>query len=78
MNSLLVNNADIVITMDAGRSKIHGGGLFVRDHVIEQLGTNDELPTVADQVIDATGMAILPGLVNTHHHFFQSLFSEFH
>ena len=74
MDSLLVNNADIVITMDSGRPKIYGGGLFVRDHVIEQLGTNDELPTVADQVIDATGMAILPGLVNTHHHFFQSLF----
>ena len=38
MSTLLVNNADIVITMDAQRRKIRGGGLFVRDNVIEQIG----------------------------------------
>ncbi len=74
MSTLLVANADIVITMNAQRQKIHGGGLFVRDNIIEKIGRSEELPKEADQVIDATGLALLPGLVNTHHHFFQSLF----
>lgn len=74
MSTLLIKNANIVITMDDQRRKIRGGGLLVRDNIIEQVGSTDELPQDADEVIDATGMAILPGLVNTHHHFFQSLF----
>lgn len=74
MSTLLIKNASIVITMDDGRRKIPGGGLFVRDNIIEQVGPTAQLPPVADEVFDATGLAILPGLVNTHHHFFQSLF----
>jgi 8-oxoguanine deaminase len=73
MSTLLVKNADILITMDNRRRKIRGGGVFVRDHLIEQVGPTEELPTEADEVLDATGLAVLPGLVNTHHHFFQSL-----
>ena len=74
MGTLLVKNADVVITMDDRRRQIHGGGIFVRDNVIEHIGPTDDLPGEADEVIEAKGMAILPGLVNTHHHFFQSLF----
>ncbi|MCB0163362.1 MAG: 8-oxoguanine deaminase, partial [Anaerolineae bacterium] len=69
MGTLLVKNADVVITMDDRRRQIHGGGIFVRDNVIEQIGPADELPDEADQIIDAKGLAILPGLINTHHHF---------
>lgn len=74
MTTLLIKNADVVITLDDRGRKIRNGGLFVRDHLIEQVGPTAELPTEADEVLDARGMAILPGLVNTHHHFFQSLF----
>ncbi len=74
MSSLLVKNADVVITMDPQRRKIHAGGLFVRDGIIQQIGRENELPAEADVVIDAHNLAILPGLINTHHHFFQSLF----
>lgn len=74
MSTLLVKNADIVITLDDQGRKLRGGGLFVRDNVIEQVGPSEALPAEADEVIDATGLAVLPGLVNTHHHFFQSLF----
>ncbi|MDZ4159066.1 MAG: amidohydrolase family protein, partial [Anaerolineaceae bacterium] len=73
MSTLLVKNAEIVITMDGYHRKIHRGGIYVKDNVIEQVGTNEELPENADKIIDASGLAILPGLINTHHHFFQTL-----
>lgn len=73
MSTLLLKNADLLITMDGARRRIADGGLFVRDHVIQQVGHSAELPTEADRIIDARGMVILPGLVNTHHHLYQTL-----
>lgn len=73
MSTLLVKNADVIYTLDAKRRTIHNGGIFVRDNVIEQVGPTEELPAKADEVIDAGGMAVLPGLINTHHHFYQTL-----
>jgi cytosine/adenosine deaminase-related metal-dependent hydrolase len=43
------------------------------DNVIQQVGPTERLPTTAEQVIDAQDMVILPGLINTHHHFYQTL-----
>jgi cytosine/adenosine deaminase-related metal-dependent hydrolase len=59
--------------MDAARREIRDGALFVRDNVIVQVGATSELPATADRVIDARGMIVLPGLVNTHHHLYQTL-----
>jgi cytosine/adenosine deaminase-related metal-dependent hydrolase len=59
--------------MDAQRREIAGGAVFVRDNVIEAVGRSDELPASADRVIDASGQIVIPGLVNTHHHFYQTL-----
>ncbi len=73
MSTLLIKNADALITMDDQQRQFRGGGVFIRDNVIEQIGPSAELPATADQVIDAKGMAILPGLINTHHHFYQTL-----
>ena len=73
MTTLLVKNARVVVTHDADHRQIYGGGLFVRDQVIEKVGKTEELPQEADTVIDARGLAITPGLVNTHHHFYQTL-----
>lgn len=73
MPTLLLQHADVLVTMDASRREIRDGALFVRDHVIEQVGTTSELPATADRVIDARGMIVLPGLVNTHHHLYQTL-----
>ncbi|GAC1546602.1 MAG: 8-oxoguanine deaminase [Candidatus Velthaea sp.] len=47
--------------------------MFVRDGVIEAVGPAAGLPAFADRVIDARNLVVLPGLVNTHHHFFQTL-----
>jgi len=73
MATLLVRNAHTLVTMDPARREIAGGGLFARDGFIEQVGPTADLPTEAAQVVDATGMLLLPGLVNTHHHLYQTL-----
>jgi cytosine/adenosine deaminase-related metal-dependent hydrolase len=73
MSTLLLKNAALLITMDEGRRRIEQGGLLARDNVIEMVGPSSELPQEADRVIDASGMVVLPGLVNTHHHLYQTL-----
>lgn len=72
MTSLLVKNA-YVVTMDDHQREIPDGGLFIQDGLIHQVGATNELPATADQVLDLNGHVILPGLVNTHHHFYQTL-----
>lgn len=73
MTTLLVKNATLLATMDDADTRWADGGLYVTDGVITQVGPTAELPESADRVIDAREMIILPGLVNTHHHFFQNL-----
>ncbi|MFT7220079.1 MAG: 8-oxoguanine deaminase [Candidatus Azotimanducaceae bacterium] len=74
MSTLLISHSDAVITQDAAHRIIRDGSIFVRDNIIEAVGPAATLPATADVVIDARGLILLPGLVNTHHHFFQSLF----
>ena len=71
--TLLIRNARVLVTMDDERREIANGAVFVRDNVIEQVGPSDQLPQDADEVIDASGHVVMPGLVNTHHHMYQSL-----
>jgi cytosine/adenosine deaminase-related metal-dependent hydrolase len=73
MPTLLVRNAHVLVTMDAQHREISGGGLFATDGVITEVGPTDDLPTYADEVVDARDRLVLPGLVNTHHHLYQSL-----
>ena len=73
MPTLLIKNATLLVPMDDARQRIPDGGLFIEDHAIRQIGPTAGLPASADQVIDASGMVLLPGLTNTHHHLYQSL-----
>lgn len=73
MPTLLIKNTVLLVTMDGQRREIPGGGLFIRDGFIEQVGPSFDLPDTADEVIDLSGHIVLPGLVNTHHHFYQTL-----
>jgi cytosine/adenosine deaminase-related metal-dependent hydrolase len=89
MPTTLLKHADLLVTMEptAGSTesralhhrarrqvrRIPDGGLFVRDNVIEQVGPTAELPADADHVINARGLIVLPGLVNCHHHLYQTL-----
>ena len=70
---LLIKHARVVVTMDEQRREINDGAIFVRDNVIEQVGPSSELPQSADEVINAANHVVIPGLVNTHHHMYQSL-----
>ena len=73
MSTLLLKHADLLVTMDDAHRRIPDGGLYVRDNVIVQVGPTAELPAEADVVLDAQGMIVLPGLINTHHHLYQTL-----
>jgi 8-oxoguanine deaminase len=72
MTTLLIKNA-YVVTMDDRGTEISAGGLFIRDGFIEQVGPTPELPGSADEVLDLSNHLLVPGLVNTHHHFYQTL-----
>ncbi len=73
MTTLLVKNVSLLVTMDPSRREIAGGGLFIRDGFLEKVGPMAGLPETADEVLDLKGCIVLPGLVNTHHHFYQTL-----
>lgn len=66
----LIKNADVVVTMNAGREELAGASVLVVDGEITAVGYD---LGVADNIIDAQGCVVTPGLINTHHHLFQSL-----
>ena len=72
MTTLLIKNAHL-LTMDDHQTELSDGGLFIRDGFIEQVARTTDLPKTADEILDLTGHVLLPGLVNTHHHFYQTL-----
>jgi 8-oxoguanine deaminase len=71
--SLLIRDATLVATVDDRRRELPGGSVLVRGDRIEAVGPAADLPRTADEVIDARGHLVVPGLVNTHHHMYQSL-----
>lgn len=71
MSTLLVRNAHVLVTMDG--QEIEGGGIYAVDGWIEAVGRGSDLPTSADEVVDLSGHVVAPGLVNTHHHLYQTL-----
>jgi cytosine/adenosine deaminase-related metal-dependent hydrolase len=74
MSTLLVRNSHTLVTMNGAREELTGAGLFVIDGVIDRIGRTAELPASADEVLDLEGRhLVMPGLVNTHHHFYQTL-----
>lgn len=72
MTTLLIKNAYIV-TMDDKQTEIPNGGMFIRDGIIEKISQTSELPNTADEILDFKNHVVLPGLINTHHHFYQTL-----
>jgi cytosine/adenosine deaminase-related metal-dependent hydrolase len=71
MSDVLIRNADVVVTMNARRAELAHADVYIRDGVILAVGTG--LAACEAEVIDATGCVVTPGLVNTHHHLYQTL-----
>ncbi|MEJ6401393.1 8-oxoguanine deaminase [Yoonia sp. 2307UL14-13] len=69
MADLVLRNADVVVTMDDDRRELRGAVIAVTDGVISGVGA--DLDGV--EVLDATGCIVTPGLINTHHHLYQTL-----
>ena len=71
--TLLIRHAQCLLTMDAQRREIEDGAVFIRGSEIEEVGRTADLPQTADEVINAHDQLVMPGLVNTHHHMYQTL-----
>jgi cytosine/adenosine deaminase-related metal-dependent hydrolase len=71
MSDLLIRNADVVVTMNPARAELVHADIYLRDGVILAVGRG--LALAEAEVIDAKGCVVTPGLVNTHHHLYQTL-----
>lgn len=70
MTEILIRNAEAVVTMDAARSEVARGDVLVRDGTVAAVGQG---LTTRGTVVEARGCVVTPGLVNTHHHLYQTL-----
>ena len=71
--TLLIRNAACIATQDDAGRELRNASILIRGNVIEAIGPADTMPLMADEVIDARGHLVVPGLINTHHHMYQSL-----
>ncbi len=69
MASVVLQGADVVVTMDSERSELAGTDVMIRDGIIAAVGYDLQ----GDTTLDVSGCVVTPGLVNTHHHLFQTL-----
>lgn len=68
----IIKNAHTILTMDDTRRELNGHDILLRDGVIAEIGENLSVPEGAE-IVDAQNAVVTPGLVNTHHHLYQSL-----
>ena len=68
----IIKNAHTILTMDDTRRELNGHDILLRDGVIAEIGENLSIPEGAE-IVDAQNAVVTPGLVNTHHHLYQSL-----
>ena len=73
MTTLLIRNAHTVATQNDAGDELHNASILVQDGLITSIGPAHDMPPAADEVIDARHHLVVPGLVNTHHHMYQSL-----
>jgi len=74
MGTLLLKDIHTLATMDSSRRELSDVCIYIEDNLIAALGPLDAMPAAtADRVLNLSGHVVLPGLVNTHHHMFQSL-----
>ena len=70
MSEFLIRGADFLVTMDNSRRVLNGADVLVRGGAVAEIGT---ALITEGEVVDARGCVVTPGLVNTHHHLYQTL-----
>lgn len=82
MNRILIHDADVVVTMNASRDELPRASVMVEGETILKVDTainmqawidQDRLHRTPQRIIDAQGCVVIPGLVNCHHHLYQTL-----
>jgi cytosine/adenosine deaminase-related metal-dependent hydrolase len=77
MKTLLIHRAHCVATQDDQQTELPGASVWIEDGWIRRILTKEksteELLARADEVIEAKNHLVIPGLINTHHHMYQSL-----
>jgi len=77
MRTLLIQNARCIATFDESRPQaereLRDASILIQGNTIAAIGPTAELAPTADEVINARGHLVTPGLINTHHHMYQSL-----
>ena len=76
MSTLLIRQAHTLATLNDAGQELHDASVYIRDHRVEWVGPQAQLPPAlqqADEVLDARRLLVIPGMVNTHHHMYQSL-----
>jgi cytosine/adenosine deaminase-related metal-dependent hydrolase len=71
MTRLILRNATRVVTMDDDRRELADADVLIEDGAIRAVGP--ALPAAGAEASDASGCVVTPGLVNTHHHLYQTL-----
>lgn len=71
MAYLLIKNIKEIITMDSNKRRLEGYDLLIEDNKIKEI--KEEINVKSKEVIDGSDYFVFPGLINTHHHFYQTL-----
>ncbi|EBA01856.1 hydroxydechloroatrazine ethylaminohydrolase [Rhodobacterales bacterium HTCC2150] len=69
MTDYVIKNAQAIATMDDDRRELTGADIRISQGIIQEIGHG----LSGGEIIDASGCLVTPGLVNTHHHLYQTL-----
>ncbi len=70
MSRILIKNASVIAVCDNEKNKFYNKSILIKDNVIESIG---DIKETADEIIDGRNKVVIPGLINTHHHLYQTL-----
>lgn len=74
VNRILFRDVDAIVTFDAERRELRGGWLLVEENRIAALGNAPAPAGPFDEVVSGRDRVMIPGMINTHHHLYQTLF----
>ncbi|MEA1939658.1 MAG: 8-oxoguanine deaminase [Candidatus Caldatribacteriota bacterium] len=74
MSSILIKNIKEIVTMDNERNRLKKYNLLIKNNIIDKITTDlTNIEDEAEEIIDGSSYFLFPGLINTHHHFYQTL-----